>query len=78
MDECNVRFKEIEGLIEQLKNLFSDLESQIAKIDDRFHAVEMDFMYGNITEKSYANKMKQVGQEITRFKSKLLQLEELK
>ncbi len=78
MVEYDALFKEIEGLIEQLKNMFSDLETQISKIDDRFHAVELEFMYGNITENVYVERMKQVGQDITRFKSKLLRLQELK
>ncbi len=78
MVEYDTLFKEIQGLIEQFKNIFSDLENQISKIDDRFHAVELEFMYGNITENVHSEMMKQVRQDITRFKSKLLRLQELK
>lgn len=68
MVKYNAVFKDIEDLIEQLKTIFSDLENQISKIDDRFHAVELEFMYGNITENVYFEKMKQVSQDITKFK----------
>ena len=50
---------------------------QVARIDDHFRSAELDFMYGNITEKRYLERLNQIGDEIEKFKIKMSKLQEL-
>jgi predicted nucleic acid-binding Zn-ribbon protein len=78
MNESISIFKELEALLNQLRTVFSDLESQLSKITDRFHSTEMEFMYGNITIDVYHEKLNQLEIEIASFKHKILSLQDLK
>lgn len=78
MDKRTFIFKELEELLGQLRSVFSDLEAQLSKIDDRFHSAELEFMYGNISEDVYFEKLKRVRQDIARFERKLLRFQALK
>ncbi len=69
--------KEIDDLKSLLKSLFSSLEMEIARIDDRFNSIELDFMYGNINENFYNEKMGQLGAEILKVKQKLAIIQDL-
>ncbi|MEJ2495480.1 MAG: hypothetical protein P8Y79_14265 [Ignavibacteriaceae bacterium] len=46
-------FEEIDNLSKLIKAIFSGLEIQVSRIDEHFRSAELDFMYGNITEKRY-------------------------
>jgi hypothetical protein len=69
--------KEIDDLKDLLKSLFSSLEKEITKIDDQFNLVELDFMYGNIDENFYNEKMWQLSTEIYKVKQKLTNIQNL-
>ena len=69
--------KEIDDLKSLLKSLFSHLEMEIARIDDRFNSIELDFMYGNISENFYDEKMGQLSAEILKVKQKLTIIQDL-
>ena len=70
-------FEEIDGLTKLIKAIFAGLEMQVARIDDHFRSAELDFMYGNITEKRYLERLNQIGDEIEKFKIKMSKLQEL-
>ncbi len=78
MDERTLLFEELEGLLKELRYVFSSLESQLSSIEERFHGAELEFMYGNIGENSYKEKLKQVCQDIASFKQKLLLLQDIR
>ena len=71
MHEKKPALKEIDDLNSQLKAIFLVFETQIAKIENRFNSVELDFMYGNITESFYFEKMQQLGEDIAKVRNKL-------
>jgi hypothetical protein len=77
MQEKRPTLKEIDDLKDKLKVLFSCFENEIAKIDERFNSVELDFMYGNINENFYEEKMGQLSADIRRVKQKLFQIQDL-
>ncbi len=69
--------KEIDELKDLAKHLFTKLETEIAKIDDNFNSVELDFMYGNINENFYEEKMNKLNTDIHKVKQKLFQIQDL-
>jgi hypothetical protein len=77
MIEKKPTLKGIDDLKDQVIDLFSSLEKEIAKIDDRFNSIELDFMYGNINQNFYDEKMDQLNVEIFRVKQRLLQIKDL-
>lgn len=77
MDDNKLTFKQVDDLSNQLKVLLLSLETQIDKIYSYFSTCELDFMYGNITEDIYLDRMLQVSNDIAKFKDKLKKLQEL-
>jgi hypothetical protein len=77
VQENKPALKEIEELKDLLRSLFLSLEKDIAKIDERFNSVELDFMYGNINENFYDEKMGQLSTDIYKIKQKLVQIQDL-
>ena len=71
-----VRFEEIQSLMKHVKALSSGLEAEIAQIDDHFHSLELDYMYGNVGGEAYAERKRQIARELANFKRKLLRFEE--
>lgn len=78
MDERTSLFKELQGLLTELRHVFSDLEGQLSSIEERFHGAELEFMYGNIGEGVYQEKLKQVHRDIASFKQKLSLLQNIR
>lgn len=78
MDERTSLFKELEGLLRELRHVFSNLEAQLCSIEERFHGAELEFMYGNIGEGVYQEKLNQVHRDIDLFKQKLLLLKDIR
>ena len=70
-------FEEIDNLSKLIKAIFSGLEIQVSRIDDHFRSAELDFMYGNITEKRYMERLNEIGDEIDKFRIKMNKLQEL-
>jgi hypothetical protein len=77
MKEKKLTLKEIDDLKDLVRDLFSNFEKEIAKIDERFNSVELDFMYGNINENFYDEKMGQLSADIFKVKQKLFQIQDL-
>ena len=77
MHEKKPDLKEIDDLNSQLKAIFLVFETQIAKIENRFNSVELDFMYGNITESFYFEKMQQLGEDIAKVRNKLEKIQDM-
>ena len=77
MHEKKPALKEIDDLNSQLKAIFLVFETQIAKIENRFNSVELDFMYGNITESFYLEKMQQLGEDIAKVRGKLEKIQDV-
>ena len=77
MREKKPTLEEIDDLDSKLKAIFLVLETQIAKIEKRFNSVELDFMYGNITENFYFEKMRQLGEDIAKVKNKLEKIQDV-
>ena len=77
MHEKKSALKEIDDLNSQLKAIFLVFETQIAKIENRFNSVELDFMYGNITESFYLEKMRQLGEDIAKVRNKLEKIQDM-
>ena len=69
--------QEINRLNQQLEEVFLNLKTQISKIDERLSSVELDYMYGNITEPFYLEKMKQLEEDIEKIKNKILKIKEV-
>ena len=69
--------REINSLNQQLEEVFLNLKTQISKIDERLSSVELDYMYGNITEQFYLEKMKQLEEDIEKIKNKILKIREV-
>jgi hypothetical protein len=77
MTEKKPALKDIDDLNSQLKVIFLDLEMQLSKIETRFNSVETEFMYGNITEAFYLEKMRRLGEEIAQVRNKLLKIQDV-
>jgi len=50
--------QEIEDLKEQLKAINLNLGTQIAEIDEQLNSIELEFMYGNIIEDFYNERIR--------------------
>ena len=77
MSEKKPSVEEIDDLNSKLKAIFLVLETEIAEIEKRFRSVELEFMYGNITEDFYSKKMRQLGEEMAKVKSKLDKIQDI-
>jgi len=76
MQEKKLTFEEIDALGKRLKTIFYSLETEIAIIDDRFKSTALDFMYGNISENYYNERMEQLRMEMIKVKQKLNRIQE--
>ena len=78
MSEKKPALEEIDDLNSKLKAISLVLETEIAEIEKRFHSVELDFMYGNISDSFYSEKMQQLSEDIARVKNKLEKIQDTK
>jgi DNA repair exonuclease SbcCD ATPase subunit len=69
--------QEIEDLKEQLKAINLNLETQIAKIDEQLNSIELEFMYGNIIEDFYNERMQLLGEDIAKVRNRLKKIQDL-
>jgi DNA repair exonuclease SbcCD ATPase subunit len=69
--------QEIEDLKEQLKAINLNLDTQIAKIDEQLNSIELEFMYGNITENLYDERMQLLGEDIAKVRNRLKKIQDL-
>ena len=77
MPENKSTIQEIEDLKEQLKAINLNLETQIAKIDEQLNSIELEFMYGNITENFYNERMQLLGEDIAKVRNRLKKIQDL-
>jgi uncharacterized protein (UPF0335 family) len=77
MFRSRITTQEINRLSQQLKEVFHDLDTQIVKIDERLSSAELDFMYGNITEQFYLERMKRLEEDIDKIKNKLIKIQQV-
>ena len=69
--------QEIEDLKEQLKAINLNLETQIAKIDEQLNSIELEFMYGNIIEDFYNERIRLLGEDIAKVRNRLKNIQDL-
>ena len=69
--------QEIEDLKEQLKAINLNLDNQIAKIDEQLNSIELEFMYGNIIESFYNERMQLLGEDIAKVRNRLKKIQDL-
>ena len=69
--------QEIEDLKEQLKAINLNLDNQIAKIDEQLNSIELEFMYGNITENFYNERIRLLGEDIAKVRNRLKKIQDL-
>jgi hypothetical protein len=69
--------QEIEDLKEQLKAINLNLDDQIAKIDEQLNSIELEFMYGNIIESFYNERMELLGEDIAKVRNRLKKIQDL-
>ena len=69
--------QEIEDLKEQLKAINLNLDTQIAKIDEQLNSIELEFMYGNIIEDFYNERIRLLGEDIAKVKNRLKKIQDL-
>jgi hypothetical protein len=77
MPENKSTIQEIEDLKEQLKAINLNLDTQIAKIDEQLNSIELEFMYGNITENFYNERMQLLGEDIAKVRNRLKKIQDL-
>jgi hypothetical protein len=77
MIKKKLSLEDIDDLNSKLKATFLVLETEIAEIEERFRSVELEFMYGNITEDFYSGKMQQLSEDMVKFRSKLEKIREI-
>jgi hypothetical protein len=76
VSEKKPALEEIDGLSSKLRAIFLVLETEIADIEKKFRSAELDFMYGNISENFYSEKMQQLSEDIARLKDKLEKIQD--
>jgi hypothetical protein len=69
---------EIDDLRKQLGEVFVTIEAQIDTIEKTFNTIEQDFMYSNIYESVYYEKMAAVCREIDLVRDRLAKIGSLK
>ncbi len=69
--------KDIDDLSKQLKQVLFNIEVQIVEIDNKFNSIEQEFMYGNITESFYYEKMNTLAKDIEMVRIRLAKIENL-
>ena len=69
--------QEIEDLKEQLKAINLNLGTQIAEIDEQLNSIELEFMYGNIIEDFYNEKIRLLGEDIAKVRNRLKKIQDL-
>ena len=70
--------QEIEDLKEQLKAINLNLDTQIAKIDEQLNSIELEFMYGNIIENFYNERIRLLGEDIAKVRNRLKKIQDLR
>jgi hypothetical protein len=68
-------FEKIDILNRELKSVFSSLSSKISDVESRLLAIELDYMYGNMTDAAYAEVMALMDQKIQSITNALLELQ---
>jgi hypothetical protein len=69
--------EDIDDLKSKLKATFLVLETEITEIEERFRSIELEFMYGNITEDFYSEKMQQLSEDMVKVRSKIEKIQEI-
>jgi hypothetical protein len=69
--------QEIEDLKEQLKAINLNLDTQIAEIDEQLNSIELEFMYGNIIEDFYNERIRLLGEDIAKVRNRLKKIQDL-
>ena len=69
--------QEIEDLKEQLKAINPNLDTQIAEIDEQLNSIELEFMYGNIIEDFYNERIRLLGEDIAKVRNRLKKIQDL-
>lgn len=58
-----------------LNGIFASLAARIANVEANLRAVELDYMYGNMTDAAYVEVKKQINQKISSLNDVLLELQ---
>ncbi len=74
MDENKPTFEKIDALTKELNMIFASLEAHISKVETHLRSVELDHMYGNMTEDAYLERKRQINQKIIGLTNMLLEL----
>ena len=74
MEENKPTFEKIDDLTKDLNSLFDSLEARIAKVESHLRSVELDYMYGNVTEAAYLEMKRVINQKILDLTNLLLDL----
>ncbi|MCW4019520.1 MAG: hypothetical protein NWF00_12730 [Candidatus Bathyarchaeota archaeon] len=74
MEEDTPTFEKIDTLTQELKTIFTRLETRIANVEAYLRCAELDHMYGNMTEASYAERKRQINKNITVLHNVLVDL----
>jgi hypothetical protein len=77
MSKKKPSLEDIDDLNSKLKATFLALENEIAEIEKRSRFVELEFMYGNITEDFYSEKMARLDEDMTKVRSKLEKIHDI-
>jgi hypothetical protein len=75
LENNKLPFEKIDVLNRLLNALFANLTARIANVEEHLRAVELDYMYGNMTDAAYLEVKKQIDQQIRDLNSVLLELQ---
>ena len=64
MVEDDSTFRKIDDLYKELELIFLGLKGHLAKIEMHFRSVELDYMYKNVEENVYLEKMQKINKKI--------------
>lgn len=74
MEENKPTFEKIDKLTKELNSIFASLEACIAKVESHLRSVELDYMYGNMTDTAYLERKHLINQKILDLTNVLLDL----
>ena len=74
IEENKPIFEKIDDLIKNLNSIFESLGARIARVESHLRSVELDYMYGNLTETSYLERKRLIDQKILDLTTVLLEL----
>jgi hypothetical protein len=75
LEDNKLPFEKIDVLTRMLNGIFASLAARIANVEANLRAVELDYMYGNMTDAAYVEVKKQINQKISSLNDVLLELQ---